>query len=282
MLRVFLMGLWESVAAMPGEIANALLGVFKGILVAFLQPLLEAVKVMVTANINPYDFQNLWQVVVSVISLFYVLIFILVGLKFLLGSYDAIQRAEAKEWFKDAIVLVIAVNASLLIYSLLLNISSAVSLTLWNSDLEKIFDVQNLDALNIIWIGMFAFSALLASFSLVIRQVFLIVGVMLFPAGIALYLVRPLRFYGSFILNFIMLAVFMQVVDVIILIALNLVSAQFSSVQSIGLLSMSVGLLLIAVVNVIAFFLSLLNAVLSALKQNPAVGMVAKAVVGVL
>ncbi|MEK7263360.1 MAG: hypothetical protein AAB071_02480, partial [Bacteroidota bacterium] len=85
-----------------------------------------------------------------------------------------------------------------------------------------------------------------------------------------------------FILNFIMLAVFMQVIDVIILIALNLVSAQFSSVQSIGLLSMSVGLVLIAVVNVIAFFLSLLNAMLSALKQNPAVGMVAKAVVGVL
>jgi len=258
------MGLWEAVTNLPGEMAAAIMEVWRQQLIAFIQPLLETAKALITININPFDFQGLWQTIVTIISAFYLLLFLVVGLKFLFGCYDAVHRKQAKEWLKNAIILVIAVNASLLLYALLLNLGSGVALTLWSSEFEELFLIENIGALDVIWAGVFAISLFLALATLVLRQLFLILGVALFPIGISLYFIPPLKAYGSVLLNLIGAAVFIQVLDVIILIAMQLFYGQFAGLAGMSLLAPSMGFLLIFLANIAAAVIAVqkgLNAV---------------------
>ncbi len=243
------MGLWESVASLPSGIASSFFSYFSGLLAGFIQPLLDVAKVLLTANIDPFHFQSSWQIIVAIISSLYLLLFLIVGLKFLFGSYDAVQRKDAKEWFKKAILLVICVNASLLLYSLLLDLSSAVALTLWNPQFESVFTISNLTSLDFLWLTIFALFLFLALVTLVARQIFLIVAVMLFPIGLFLYFIPPVKQYGSIILNLVGAAAFMNVLDVIILAAVSLFWNEFSSIQTMNLLAPSIGFLFIFLAN---------------------------------
>lgn len=249
------MGLWESVAGLPAGIANSFFSSFSNLLAAFIQPLLDVAKLLLTANIDPFHFQNFWQIIVAIISSFYLLVFLVVGFKFLFGCYDAVQRKDAKEWFKKAVLLVICVNASLLLYSLLLSVSSAVALTIWNNQFEAVFSVSNLTALDFVWLSVFALFLFSAVVTLVARQIMLIVGVMLFPIGLFLYFLPPVKEYGSAILNLIGAVSFMNVLDVVILAAVSLFWNEFAYIQVMGLLAPSIGFLFISLANgALAFF----------------------------
>ena len=222
------MGLWDAVTNLPADLVHAVFSALSGLLVAFITPLIDVAKVLITVNIDPSHFVDLWQTIVTIISCFYLLLFVIVGLKFLFGCYDAVQRADAKEWFKKAILLVLAVNGSLLLYSLVLNLSSAIALFLWNSKFESLFSVAKLGALDFIWLIIFSLFLLLALITLVLREIFLIVSVMLFPIGLFLYFIPPLKDYGSIVLNLVGVFAFMNVLDVIILIAVQLFLTEFS------------------------------------------------------
>ncbi|MDO8647547.1 MAG: hypothetical protein Q7R70_03970 [Candidatus Diapherotrites archaeon] len=258
------MGLWDSITNLPGDLVNSIFSGIGHLLAGFVQPLFDIAKAMLTVNIDPFHFQNLWLVIITVISCFYLLIFLIVGFKFLFGSYDAVQRAEAKEWFKQALLLVIAVNASLLFYSLLLSLSSGISVTLWNSNLENVFSVQNLNATDLLWLLTLAISVFLTVITLVLRQIFLIIGVMLFPIGLFLYFIPPVKAYGSAILQLLGAAAFMNVLDVIILIAVQLFWTEFSYLPYINLLAPSLGFLLVGIANIVLVFFAVQRALSSA------------------
>lgn len=250
-----ILGLWESVAGLPAGIASSFFSSLSNQLAAFIQPLLDVAKLLLTANIDPFHFQNFWQIIVAIISSFYLLVFLIVGFKFLFGCYDATQRKDAKDWFKKAILLVICVNASLLLYSLLLSLSSAVALTIWNTSFESVFSISNLTALDFIWLFVFALFLFLAVITLVARQILLIVSVMIFPIGLFLYFLPPVKEYGSAILNLVGAASFMNVLDVVILAAVSLFWTEFASISVIGLLAPSIGFLFIFLANcALAFF----------------------------
>jgi hypothetical protein len=243
------MGFWEAINNLGGDIVNAFFSVYNQKTAEFVSPMLEVAKELIIANIDPYSFQNFWAIIVGVISATYLLIFFAVGLKFLFGSYDAVQRAEAKEWFKKAFMLVITVNASLLIYSLLLGLSSGMATYLWDTQFETLFSIQNLTTLDFIWLSIFALVSFLVVLTLVIRQIFLIAGVMLFPIGLYLFFIPPLKSYGSIILNIIGAAAFMNVLDTMILIAVQLFLNEFSYLNTMNLLAPTIGLFFIFIAN---------------------------------
>ena len=247
------MGLWDSITDLPGDIVTQFLSAISGLLVAFVQPLLELGKIFITKNIDPFHFQGLWIVIVGVISGFYFLLFLAVGLKFLVGRYDAENRKQAKEWAKKAILLVITVNASLLLYSLMLDVSSSTAATLWDDNFESLFNIDNLDALDLVWLSFFTITLLLAVITLAIRQIFLIAGVMLFPIGLFLNFIEPVKPYGSAILNVIGGAAFMNVLDVLILCAVQLFWSEFNTMQIMGIFAPTMGFLFIAVANTLLF-----------------------------
>ncbi len=273
------MGILESITGIGSDVVNTGLSTISNILVAFITPLLDVGKTMIVSNINPFHFQSLWVVIVGAISSFYFLVFLIVGLKFLLGSYDAEQRKDAKEWLKKAILLVITVNASLVLYSLVLDLSSSAAVMLWDDRFESLFAIENLNVTDIMWLGLFATALLLAVITLVARQIFLIMGVMLFPIGLFLYFIEPVKVYGSAIVNVIGGVAFMNVLDVVILIAVQLFWAEFNTMQVMNILAPSLGFLFIAVANVVLFVLAVLKGI-SVLGVKVNVETIVKAVAG--
>ena len=254
-------GLWDSVANLPGDVANALLDGIKQIVVDFVTPLLDLARDFITNNPNPANYQAHWQAVVTLISAFYLLIFLVVGFKFVIGSYDEVQRMEAKEWAKKAVFIVILVNASLLLYSLLLDVGSGTALYLWNSSYETLFQVQNLSALNLILVIFFALAVILALITLFARYLLVLTGIMAFPIGLFLYFVPPTQAYGKIILNTIGVVVFLQFVDVIALVASSLLLSEFSNNTQMQLLAPTMGFLLIAILNVALINFAFIKAV---------------------
>ncbi len=242
-------GLSDSISGIPQAVLDSFTGFLKAEMVSFVDPLFAVMKALMLYNIDPFNYESYWFTIVSIISAFYLLLFVVVGLRFLLGCYDASHRAKAKEWFKNAIIIVIAVNASLLLYSLLLMLGSGIAQTLWNPELEQLLTIDLLDTLNFIWLGILALFVFLAMITLIVRQIFLIIAVMIFPIGIFLYFIPPLKAYGSALLHLTAIFVFMQVADVIILIGVKLFSTEFSGLPFINLISLSSGFLFIFMAN---------------------------------
>ena len=265
----FFGGIYDSMAAVPQAVVDAFFAGVRDVVAGFVAPLFGLIKELMLRSIEPLDHVDLWLLVVTVISLCYGLLFLLVGFKFLLGSYDAVQRAQAKEWLKNAVVLVVAVNASLILYSLLLGLSSGMASFLWSSQLEPLLELGETSALNLLWVVVLAFSSFFAVISLFMRQVFLVAGIMLFPIGIFLYLIPPVRAFGYSILAVLVTVAFMPVIDVIVLTAVNLVVLEFAGFEIIGLLGTAIGLLLICVVNCAMFWLAILSGLGKVSHDNP-------------
>ncbi len=253
-------GLWESVTNLPGDIANALLDGIKQMVVDFVTPLLDLAKTFITANPNPEDYESYWQAIIVLISGFYLLIFLATGLKFVYGSYDEVQRQEAKEWAKKALLIVILCNASLLLYTLLLNIGSAVSLYLWNSSYEQMFQLQNLSVLNLFLLAFFAIAVLAALVTLFIRYLLVLVGIMVFPIGLFLYFVPFTQSFGKIILNTLAVVILLQFFDVLVLVASSLLLNEFSNAAQMQLLAPTIGFLLVAATNILLLKFAVMKA----------------------
>jgi len=275
----FFGGIYDSMAEIPEAVVDAFFSGVRDVIAGFVSPLFGLIKELMLHSIEPLDHVDLWLLVVTVISLCYGLLFLLVGFKFLLGSYDAVQRAQAKEWLKNAVVMVVAVNASLILYSLLLGLSSGMTSFLWSSQLEPLLELSETSTLNLLWVVVLAFNAFFAVISLFMRQVFLVAGIMLFPIGVFLYLIPPVRAFGYSILAVLVAVAFMPVVDVIVLTAVNLVVLEFAGFEVIGLLGTAAGLFLICFVNCAMFWLALASGLGKVSSENPQLASAGKFVV---
>lgn len=253
-------GLWESVTNLPGDIASSLLNGIKQMVVDFVTPLLDLARTFITANPNPENYQSYWQAIIVLISAFYLLMFFAVGFKFVMGSYDEAQRLEAKDWAKKSLLIVVLCNASLLLYTLLLQIGSGVALYLWNVSYEQMFQLQNLSVLNFFLLAFFTIAVLLALVTLFVRYILVLVGIMAFPVGLFLYFVPPLQSFGKIILNTLGIVVFLQFIDVIILVASSLLLTEFANVSQMQLLAPTMGFLLIAVGNILLLKFAVMKA----------------------
>ena len=130
--------------------------------------------------------------------------------------------------------------------------------------MESVFSIQNLNAVDLIWLLSLAVSVFFTVITLVLRQIFLILGVMLFPIGLFLYFIPPMKAYGSAILQLLGAAAFMNVLDVIVLIAVQLFWTEFAYLPYINLLAPSMGFLLVGIANTVLVFFAIQKALNSA------------------
>ena len=211
----------EAIEDLPEAMSAAMVEAQRQELVNFIEPFLDASKTFILSNPDPSGLVNYWQLMVQVISAFYILLFLVAGLKFVLGAYDSHQREEAKEWFKNALFVVIVLNASYLLYTVLLDVGSAIALEFWSSDFESLFTFASIESLNLFSLYYLSFTISLLWFTLFARYALLLIGVIAFPIGVFLFFVPPLKPYGSAILNLFGIAVFLQLIDVFALIVAN-------------------------------------------------------------
>ncbi len=243
-------GLSETVSQIPQAMVDSFIGFFKNEFVGFLNPLLLLAKAFLTTNPDPEALFGLWQVIVYLISLFYLLLFLIVGLLFIFSSFDSKRRAVAKDWFKSIVFLVVGVNASFLFYSLFLGLGSAVANYLWVAEFEQLFSPSILSGLNFVLLFIYAGAVLIAFITFFVRYLLLLLGTVLFPIAIFFYFIPPLKAWGKMLFEILFAGVLMQIIDVIVFIGASAVWNQFAGFQDILGWAPIMAFCLVAIINV--------------------------------
>lgn len=253
---------------------------FTNIVNAPIKPLLNLVQGLLSEPININLFGSVWAIIVYMISMFYSFLFIYSGFNFMISGYDAHKRENAKSWLRNTIIMIILIQASFFIYELAIELSSSLT-TATLTLVDKNFFLLTFDnivniALQFIFIVLYLVTLLLTSLVLITRYVVVAIGVVLFPLAIFFYFLPPLREYGSLIMNFLGVNIFITFIDAVILIG-------FSKLLNVGIfgdmkiLVVIAGLLFIDILMLFMMFFSILKAAFSALSSYTRIaGVIAK------
>ena len=163
-----------------GGLSSAVLGAFSAYaqdaVRSFSHPLTGLTVFLISHNPDVGGMKASWSAVVSVISALYVLMFIVAGLLLLVNSASALERENAKGWAANAIAAIIAVNVSFALYSLLLEIFSAITAGIVAKAGTEIFD-SALPGAQIGLLAAYALSLFVLAITLFARQLFLLCDV---------------------------------------------------------------------------------------------------------
>ena len=262
----------NTVNAMP----NALFGLFtnslKGAVSSFNSTLLSLTGVLLASNPDPELMFGVWQAVITVISSLYLIVFLIVAFNFLMAGANIQKRENAKDWLRRAITMIIAVNLSFLGYKLILELSSAITLFMWDTGFAQYFQPSIFAAMGIINLGVYSGAILITLITLFVRYLFLLAGVALFPIGIFLYLTPKLEEYGKLIFSFLGMILAMQFVDVIILVASNLIGVQMTGQAGAAFIP-ALGFLVVAMANIFMMAHAVMKSANKIADSSPVIGM---------
>ena len=225
------------------------------ILNAPIQPFLQLTISLLSEPIDLSVFTGLWIIIVYMLSMFYALLLVASGLSFMISGHDVSRRENAKQWLRNVIIMIVLIQASFFIYQLLIDLSASMTSAVLSLIDETFFLVSadELVGLGLAVLLTFAYLLVLIITALVLtlRYAIVAIGVVLLPIGIFLYFLPPAKQYGSLILNFLGIAIFVTFFDAILLIG-------FSQLVNIGIFSeMRVVVLISAflLVDIVMFFL---------------------------
>ncbi len=188
-----------------------------------LQPLLDFIKTLLDNPPSVALFQPAWRVVVTIISLFYGLLFVYSGYQFLTSGHDVVKREMAKEWLKNTVLMIIFVQASYFLYELVLDLGAAMASSVLSMVDPAFFQLTADNIVNIalefLLILIYVAVLLVTILVLTVRYLVVAAGVIFAPIAVFCFYVQPLRSYGRLILNLLGLAILSTFLAAIILLA---------------------------------------------------------------
>jgi len=190
-----------------------------------IQPLISLVKTLLSEPVVVSVFKFLWQIMAYIISIFYALLFLYIGFNFMTSGHDPAKRDNAKKWLKNIIIMIVLIQASYFLYDIIVQISAVLTNGVLGLIDDSFFQLTLNNLINAPLQFFFAIpyvtTLLITSLLLILRYVIVCMGVALFPIGIFLYFVEPLRGYGKLILNFLGINIFITFFCAIILLAFS-------------------------------------------------------------
>lgn len=194
-----------------------------GIINAPLQPFLNMIKDFLSETVNIGPFASLWAIIIYIISIFYGLFLLFAGFNFMISGYSAEKRERAKEWLRNIILMIILVQGSFYLYSLILEISASLTAGVINLIDENFFllTIDNLAniGLELILVIPYLLALLTSVILLALRYLIVAVGVVFFPIGLFLHFIPPLKSYGKLIINLLLVVIFLPFIQSLILLA---------------------------------------------------------------
>lgn len=188
-----------------------------------IEGLLLIAKLLITSPAGVELFKPIWAVVAGAFSIFYTLILLFAGFKFITSGFDAEQRENAKTWLKNALLIIVFVGASYFLYTLALDLS--VAITNWILELiDPAFFKLTADsvvnfALQLVFGIVYLLALVLVIFTLLFRFILVSTGVLIFPIGILLYFIPPTQGFGKAILNVLLALIFVPFFEALVLLA---------------------------------------------------------------
>ncbi|MBR9704640.1 hypothetical protein GOV12_04460 [Candidatus Pacearchaeota archaeon] len=169
-----------------------------------IKPLLNLIKFFLSEPVNTSLFSEPWSIIIYILSLTYGLILVYIGLKFMLSGNSPEQRESAKSSLRNIIIMIILIQSSFIIYSLILDISGALTgtiLDLTGDDFFRLtFNSFSSFALELIFLGLYLLHLLVVLLILIIRYIVVSAGVLFFVLGIFFYFISLLQNFGKLIL----------------------------------------------------------------------------------
>jgi hypothetical protein len=255
-------GLVNLGACLPEMFFNFLFNVVN----APIQPFLQIVLNLLSADVHTQIFLSLWVIIVYMLSMFYALLLVGVGISFLISGYDSEKRESAKEWIRNIIIMIVLVQSSFFLYQLVLDLASSMTSATLNIVDENFFSIQVSStiglglalSLGIVYVAVLILTALV----LTLRYAIVAIGIVLLPIGIFFYFLPKLRGFGSLILNILGISIFITFFDAILLIGFSALMnvGVFSNLQIIILIS---AFLLIDILMVVLLFFAITRAAFS-------------------
>jgi len=232
-----------------------------------LQPLLLLVRNLLSEPTNLYLFVSIWTIIVYIISMFYAFLMIYSGLMFIVSGYDSAKRERAKTWLRNVIIMIILIQSSFFIYELAIELSSVMTTTVLSliDDTFFLLTIDNIMNVGLQFLlgGLYAITLLLTSVILVFRYAFVAIGVVLFPIGIFFYFLPPLEEYGTLIMHFLGVCIFIPFFDAVILLGFSQL-LDVTIFQNIKILIMISAFLMISVFMFVFLLLAIVKAGFSA------------------
>ncbi len=246
---------------------------FINLLNAPISPLLNFTKSLLTEPVKLSLFSPLWAIILYVISLFYGILMLYSGFNFMFSGYDAVKRAKAKQWFMNIFIMIVLIQASYFIYSLILDIESLLTAGIINLVEDEFF---LLTADNIINIGLqflfaffYVFTLVFTVLLLTLRYIVVAVGIVFFPIGIFFYFVPPLNAYGRLIFNFLGVCIFTTFFDALIF----LFCSQLIQIEIFESFKILVMISAFGIANLLMVYLMFFSAIKSALRTGEKVSL---------
>ena len=254
--------LGNTITSIPTQVASVFTGAIHGSLISLNNPLLNLSQTLLTTNPDPSGLYSWWQSMVLVISSCYLLLFLGIGFMFLFSSLNPEKRATAKEWLKNAFMMIVLVNISYYIYVLILQLATAITQYLWTTSFLNFFDPNMFNSMGSITLIVYAIAVILSAITIFIRHVFLLIGVVLFPLGLFLYFIPPLQNWGRMTFNLIGIALFTQFIDVILFVASNHIMLNLAGNSGASFVP-ALAFMLIFIVNVLLMIYAVLKSAFS-------------------
>ena len=249
-----------------GCIVGALFGFIVDLINMSLQPFLNTVKYLLSEPVNISIFSGVWGIIIYILSMFYGILLIWIGIKFILSGENPVEREKAKTSLKNTIIMMVLVQVSYYIYSLIISISSALTKVILNITGNDFFllsseNYSNL-GLQILFLGLYLLNLVITALILALRYICVSVGVLFFAIGIFLYFIDSLQDYGKLIINGLMALIFLPVFYSLIFLACS----KLIEVQSLQDIKMLITVGAFSLIIICTFILILFVIIKAAMK----------------
>jgi len=252
-----------------GCIVGALFGFVVDLINMSLQPFLSTVKYLLSEPVNISIFSGVWGIIIYILSMFYGILLIWIGIKFILSGESPVEREKAKNSLKNTIIMMVLVQISYYLYDLIINISSSLTkviLNLTGNDFFLLSSYNNSNlGLQILFLGMYLLNLVATAVILSLRYICVSVGVIFFAIGIFFYFIDPLQDYGKLIINGLITLIFLPVFYSLIFLACSKL-VEVESLQDIKLLITVGAFSLIIISTIIAVLFVIIKAAMKVLR----------------
>jgi hypothetical protein len=247
-------GLTNLATCLPQKAVEFVIGIFN----APVESLLGDIQDLLTEPVNIEQFKGLWQIMIYILSIFYGLFLLFAGYQFIVSGHDVIKRETAKEWLKNIIFMIIFVQASYILYGVLLEIGASLSAGVINL-IDPEFFLLTADSISSVGLQFIFSSIYILTLTntlvfLFLRYFLVSFGIVLFPIGLFLYFVPPLKSYGKMVIEGTFILILLPFIQsLILLIGSKLIGLPIVSNLKILVMISSFTLLNLAMIFLVLF-----------------------------
>jgi len=155
-----------------------------------LQPFLNLVHKFLTEPVSIKVFAEPWSIIVYILSMFYGILLVYIGIRFITAGESPEHREKAKSSLRNIIIMMILIQASFLLYDLILGISASLTkaiIGMINTDFF-IITLENYSnfGFELILSIIYLFFLIITLIILLLRYICVSAGLLFFTIGIFL------------------------------------------------------------------------------------------------